>query len=186
MDEIDREVLALRHFEHLTNAEAALALGISRRPPATATSAPWSGSSRSSRRSPAGGAAMTGRPDASTMAAPSDPSSGSRDPVEPLAEEFMARYRRGERPALAEYTDKYPELADRIRDVFPMLVVMEEADSGAASSGDATGTGPAGASGRDGGGRSGSPATASSARSAGAAWASSTRPSSSRWAGTSP
>ena len=69
------------------------------------------------------------------------------DPVGKLSEEFMARYRRGERPALAEYTEKYPELADRIRDVFPMLVVMEEADSGSASSGDATGTGPAGAPG---------------------------------------
>ena len=29
MDELDREVLALRHFEHLTNAEAARVLGIS-------------------------------------------------------------------------------------------------------------------------------------------------------------
>ena len=61
------------------------------------------------------------------------------DPVGQLAEEFMARYRRGERPALTEYTEKYPELADRIRDVFPMMVVMEEADSGSAPSGDATG-----------------------------------------------
>jgi RNA polymerase sigma-70 factor (ECF subfamily) len=29
MDELDREVLALRHFEHLTNAEAARVLGVS-------------------------------------------------------------------------------------------------------------------------------------------------------------
>jgi eukaryotic-like serine/threonine-protein kinase len=93
---------------------------------------------------------MTGRPEASPMAPPTDPSSGSRDPVELLAEEFLARHRRGERPALAEYTARYPALADRIRDVFPMLVVMEEADSGAASPGDAPGTGPAGASDRDG------------------------------------
>ena len=28
MDPVDREVLALRHFEHLTNAEAAAVLGI--------------------------------------------------------------------------------------------------------------------------------------------------------------
>ena len=29
MDELDREVLALRHFEHLTNAETSRMLGIS-------------------------------------------------------------------------------------------------------------------------------------------------------------
>lgn len=29
MDELDREVLALRHFEQLTNGETALVLGIS-------------------------------------------------------------------------------------------------------------------------------------------------------------
>jgi WD40 repeat protein/serine/threonine protein kinase len=73
------------------------------------------------------------------------------DPVGKLAEEFMVRYRRGERPALTEYTERYPELAERIRDVFPMLVVMEEADSGASSSGDATGTSPVAATDRDGG-----------------------------------
>src|SRR5262249_54909472 len=73
------------------------------------------------------------------------------DPVGQLAEEFVARYRRGERPALSEYTEKYPELADRIRDVFPMLVVMEEADSGSGSSADATGVGPAKVPGREGG-----------------------------------
>ncbi|MCI0377873.1 MAG: serine/threonine-protein kinase, partial [Gemmataceae bacterium] len=49
------------------------------------------------------------------------------DPVAELAEEFMARYRRGERPALSEYTQKHPELAERIRQVFPMMVLMEEA-----------------------------------------------------------
>ncbi|MCI0742214.1 MAG: tetratricopeptide repeat protein [Gemmataceae bacterium] len=49
------------------------------------------------------------------------------DPVAELAEEFMARYRRGERPALSEYTQKHPALAERIRQVFPMMVLMEEA-----------------------------------------------------------
>jgi len=48
--------------------------------------------------------------------------SSRADPVGQLAEEYMARYRRGERPALTEYTEKHPELADRIRDVFPMMV----------------------------------------------------------------
>ncbi|HMC64981.1 MAG TPA: WD40 repeat domain-containing serine/threonine protein kinase, partial [Gemmataceae bacterium] len=49
-----------------------------------------------------------------------------REPVEKLAEEFAARYRRGERPSLTEYTEKYPELADEIRELFPALVMMEE------------------------------------------------------------
>jgi serine/threonine protein kinase len=50
-----------------------------------------------------------------------------RNPVEEVAEEFLARYRRGERPAVSEYTSRYPELADEIRDLFPALVVLEEA-----------------------------------------------------------
>jgi hypothetical protein len=33
-----------------------------------------------------------------------DSSDSDRDPVEELAEEFVARYRGGERPALSEYT----------------------------------------------------------------------------------
>jgi hypothetical protein len=47
-----------------------------------------------------------------------DPSS-ERDPVEVLAEEFVERHRRGERPSLTEYADKYPDLADDIRELFP-------------------------------------------------------------------
>lgn len=46
-----------------------------------------------------------------------------------LAEGFLARYRRGECPSLSEYTAKYPELAEQIRDLFPALVVMEELGS---------------------------------------------------------
>jgi WD40 repeat protein/serine/threonine protein kinase len=54
----------------------------------------------------------------------SDASSG-RDPVEKLAEEFAARCRKGEHPSLSEYTEKYPQLAEQIREVFPALVIME-------------------------------------------------------------
>jgi serine/threonine protein kinase/formylglycine-generating enzyme required for sulfatase activity len=43
-----------------------------------------------------------------------------------LADEFAARYRRGERPSLQEYIDRYPELADDIREFFPTLVEMEQ------------------------------------------------------------
>jgi serine/threonine protein kinase/WD40 repeat protein/tetratricopeptide (TPR) repeat protein len=51
------------------------------------------------------------------------------DPVEEVAEEFLERYRRGERPSLTEYAARYPHLADRIRKLFPALVVIEEVGS---------------------------------------------------------
>jgi hypothetical protein len=38
--------------------------------------------------------------------------SGEYALLDQLAEEFAARYRRGERPSLAEYVEKYPHLAD--------------------------------------------------------------------------
>ncbi|MGO9661088.1 MAG: WD40 repeat domain-containing serine/threonine protein kinase, partial [Acidimicrobiales bacterium] len=43
-----------------------------------------------------------------------------------LAHDFAERFRRGERPSLTEYVDRYPELADEIRDLFPTLVMMEQ------------------------------------------------------------
>src|SRR5437764_3006492 len=52
--------------------------------------------------------------------------SADRNPVERLAEEFAERFRNGERPSLTEYADRYPELADEIRELFPALVVMEQ------------------------------------------------------------
>jgi hypothetical protein len=54
-----------------------------------------------------------------------DPSS-ERNPVEALAVEFALRHRRGERPSLTEYADKYPDLADDIRDLFLALIKMEQ------------------------------------------------------------
>ncbi len=42
-----------------------------------------------------------------------------------LADEFLARYRRGERPSLAEYIARHPQLADEIREVFPAMAMME-------------------------------------------------------------
>jgi eukaryotic-like serine/threonine-protein kinase len=48
-----------------------------------------------------------------------------REMVEQLAEEFVERYRRGERPPLSEYTQRYPEHAEQIQDLFPALVMME-------------------------------------------------------------
>src|SRR5262249_45132570 len=42
-----------------------------------------------------------------------------------MAEEFLDRYRRGERPALKEYLDRHPDLAAEIREVFPAMAMME-------------------------------------------------------------
>jgi eukaryotic-like serine/threonine-protein kinase len=50
--------------------------------------------------------------------------------LDQLAEEFAERFRRGERPSLQEYTDRYPELADDIRELFPAMVKVEQVDEG--------------------------------------------------------
>jgi WD40 repeat protein/tetratricopeptide (TPR) repeat protein len=42
-----------------------------------------------------------------------------------LAEEFLERYRKGERPGLKEYVDRHPELGGEIREVFPAMAMME-------------------------------------------------------------
>jgi serine/threonine protein kinase len=46
--------------------------------------------------------------------------------VELLAEDFLDRKRRGERPTLQDYLDRHPELAGEIRDLFPALLMMED------------------------------------------------------------
>ena len=51
------------------------------------------------------------------------------DPLGPIADEFVQRYRDGERPSLTEYATKYPELADEIREFLPLLIMMEKAGS---------------------------------------------------------
>jgi serine/threonine protein kinase/WD40 repeat protein/Flp pilus assembly protein TadD len=52
--------------------------------------------------------------------------SSDREPLDDVAEEFIARYRRGERPSLPEYEQNYPELAKELRELIPALVMMEE------------------------------------------------------------
>ncbi len=54
--------------------------------------------------------------------------SEQHDLLDQLAEEFAARFRRGERPALKEYIDRYPELAEEIRERFPAMVTVEQAE----------------------------------------------------------
>jgi serine/threonine protein kinase/tetratricopeptide (TPR) repeat protein len=56
-------------------------------------------------------------------------SDSRREPIEELAESFLARFRAGQRPSLTEFTAAHPELADQIRELFPALVEMEQAGS---------------------------------------------------------
>jgi serine/threonine protein kinase/WD40 repeat protein/tetratricopeptide (TPR) repeat protein len=53
-------------------------------------------------------------------------SSRDRNPFERLAEEFAARLRAGEHPSIGEYVERYPDLADDIRELFPALALVEE------------------------------------------------------------
>jgi serine/threonine protein kinase/WD40 repeat protein len=57
--------------------------------------------------------------------------------VEALAEEFLERRRKGERPSVAEYLERYPHLADEIRTFFPVLGLVEDYKPG---SGDQSGS----------------------------------------------
>jgi len=47
------------------------------------------------------------------------------DPLDAVVEAIVQRCRRGEQPALDEYTQRYPELAERLRAVFPALMMIE-------------------------------------------------------------
>src|SRR5262245_16397069 len=53
-----------------------------------------------------------------------------RSPVEVLADEFLARCKRGEKPTIKEYCDRYPELAEEIRDVFEAVLMVEDLKPG--------------------------------------------------------
>ena len=57
--------------------------------------------------------------------------------LEELVDDYLERLRRGERPAVAEYVARYPELAEQIEAVFPALGLVEVFKPG---SGDATGS----------------------------------------------
>jgi len=59
------------------------------------------------------------------------------DRLGPLLDEFVERFRRGERPALTEYVERAPDLEDEIRELFPALIAMEQA--GPEADGDAVG-----------------------------------------------
>src|SRR5262249_50231709 len=64
-----------------------------------------------------------------------DHSSAERDPVERLAEEFVARHRRGECPSPAEYAERHPQWAERIHALFPALLLLEHHKPGVSDPG---------------------------------------------------
>lgn len=49
------------------------------------------------------------------------------DPLEQLAEEYLARIRSGEEVCVEEYAGRFPQLAEAIREVFPAMEAMESA-----------------------------------------------------------
>src|SRR5947209_3828113 len=57
--------------------------------------------------------------------------SGNYALLDQLAEEFAARLRAGERPSLQEYLDRYPDLADDLRELFPAMAEIEQAKAAA-------------------------------------------------------
>src|SRR5262249_50335531 len=62
-------------------------------------------------------------------------SSNARGPVELLADEFLARLKRGEKLTIKEYCDRHPDLADEIRDVFEALLMVEDLKPGSSDVG---------------------------------------------------
>jgi serine/threonine protein kinase/WD40 repeat protein len=65
------------------------------------------------------------------------------DPLGPVVESFLDRFRRGERPALTELMARHPELAGRIRELIPALVELEQlgASTGTLTPSSSLGTG---------------------------------------------
>ena len=116
LEPIDREILSLRHFEELTAAETAGVLGIEEPAAASRHFRALKRSRRSWPRCPAGRRVFDMVTDDSQRFVLLDR----------LGEEYAERYRRGERPALEEYIDRYPELADEIREYFPAMVDLEQ------------------------------------------------------------
>lgn len=72
--------------------------------------------------------------------------SKDREPVEVLAEDFIARQRAGEHPTIEEYIEAYPNYADDIAAIFPAVLTLHHVDphvSDLKSNADSHGTEPA-------------------------------------------
>ena len=111
------KVLVMRHFEQLSNVETAHELGLEK-------SAASKRYLRALQRTPTRSRAGRNRRRLGV-------SSGRRLPPEldDLVEDFVARERAGEQPTISEYVRRHPELASGIREVFPLLPVLEAAGS---------------------------------------------------------
>jgi hypothetical protein len=64
--------------------------------------------------------------DASVAAPPSDDPSGGSVSIGDLAEEFLESSRGGERPSVAEFARRHPELSEEILAFFPALLLVED------------------------------------------------------------
>ncbi len=125
MEAIDREVLVLRHFEQLTNGECA-GVGAGRVGGDQALSASL-GAAQGHPLHLAGRAEGDLVMTSESLAPPDD------DPLGPVVESFLDRFRRGERPALTELMARHPEMAGRIRELIPALVELEQLGDSAGS-----------------------------------------------------
>jgi serine/threonine protein kinase len=70
-----------------------------------------------------------------------NPEPSVRHPVDELAEDFVARYRRGEHPSVSEYVRRYPELADQLSELLQALVLIEQLGPGQSGPDGALGSG---------------------------------------------
>src|SRR5882672_9804743 len=57
------------------------------------------------------------------------------DPLRAAAESFVTRLRRGDRPTLAEYIERLPDQANRIRELFPKILARERRNDDNATTG---------------------------------------------------
>ncbi len=127
MDEIDREILALRHFEELSNDGN----GTGSRNQTLRRQQSAFASHQTAQGDPPGDTWIL-RERLRSVKRPRlmDTSSDSLSPVELLAEEFLDRQQRGENPTIEEYCQRHPDLADEIRDVFEGFLLIEDLKPG--------------------------------------------------------
>ena len=46
--------------------------------------------------------------------------------IDRVAEEFSERYRRGQQPSIGEYAQRYPAIADKLKELLPPVALMEQ------------------------------------------------------------
>jgi serine/threonine protein kinase len=74
---------------------------------------------------------------------PFQPADTVADPFDRVAEEFVERCRRGESPSVGEYEARFPEHAQRIRELLPSVAMMEQLKRRLRSSRDSDSQAPA-------------------------------------------